>query len=519
MTEKFFDVIGVADAARPRVPAARVHQGQRSRRRAVARPVARTLRRGSRRSIGRAIPLDQPAVRRRRRDASRHRAAVVRGAARAARVSDEVLRGLRTADPRQRLLERARAPEARRPARAGAARARRAVGSSSRASIRTATATRSPRSSRFAITSPAAFAACCRCCSAPPALLLLVACANVGNLLLARGSARGREFAVRKALGAGRGRLIRQMLAESLLLATAGGAIGLVLAKLEPARDRRAAPGRRRRRSITIALDVRVAAIACGLSFARRADRRDSRRPGSCRVRGAATALRAGASSPRDAPRPAARWPIVEVCLALLLAVGAGLLVRSLREIQRVDPGFARVRRCWRCRSSPGIATTRRRSAPRSSTRRSIACARCPASPPPAPCRRCRSSKPTSTSARRSRSTDGPPVVPGDDALIYTTVVAGDYFRAMSIPLERGRLLDRTDRADSAQGGRHQPQRRAQVLAGRRPDRREGQDPVQRTGRRDRSRRHRRRRAARCARSRAARPRCSWRIRRCRSDR
>ena len=75
---------------------------------------------------------------------------------------------------------------------------------------------------------------------------------------------------------------------------------------------------------------------------------------------------------------------------------------------------------------------------------------------------------------RSSIAIDGRPAsVPGDDALIYTTVVAGDYFRAMNIPLERGRLLDPTDRAEHAEGRRHQPQRGAEVLARRRSDRRE----------------------------------------------
>ena len=277
------------------------------------------------------------------------------------------------------------------------------------------------------------------------AFLLLVACANVANLLLARGSSRGREFAVRKALGAGRGRLIRQMLAESLLLATAGGALGLVLAKwslqviaaLVP-HDVAGVDG--------ITLDGRLAAIAFGLSLlaaavAGVAPAWQLSRPG------AVTALREGASS-AGSRRIRSVLVVVEVSLALLLAVGAGLLVKSLREIQRVDPGFSRPQvmalqvfvndrhetpqkkvvffeqAIEKMRSLPGVAAVGAVSAmPFIEANINI---------------------------RSALTIDGrPPSVPGDDALIYTTIVAGDYFRAMNIPLERGRLIGPFDRAES----------------------------------------------------------------------
>jgi putative ABC transport system permease protein len=276
-------------------------------------------------------------------------------------------------------------------------------------------------------------------------LLLLIACANVANLLLARGASRRRELAVRQALGAGRGRLIRQMLAESLLFATAGGALGLLLAKwsldvigaLRPI-DVSGADH--------IVLDARVAAIGFLLSLAAAllagvAPALQLSRPG------ATTALREGSSSPA-ARRVRGAFVVIEVCLAVILAVGAGLLVRSLREIQRVDPGFARTQVmalqvfAWDRNNTPqkraaffGQAVERMRSQP------GVVAAGAVSAMPFIE---------ADINIRSSITIDGrPAAVPGDDALINTTIVAGDYFTAMSIPLDRGRLIDATDRAET----------------------------------------------------------------------
>jgi putative ABC transport system permease protein len=277
------------------------------------------------------------------------------------------------------------------------------------------------------------------------ALLLLVACANVANLMLARGASRGRELAVRQALGAGRGRLIRQMLAESAILATVGGAMGLVLANWSlraiAALGPRDVSGADR-----IALDARVAAIALGLSLlaalvAGIAPAWQLSRPG------AATALREGGSS-SSARGVRTVLVVVEVCLALLLAVGAGLLVRSLREIQRVDPGFGRAQVfalqvfAWDRNDTPQKrAAFFDQTLDRMRTVRGVAAAGAVSAMPFIE---------ANINIRSAIAINGKPAAaPGDEALVYTTIVAGEYFRAMNIPLERGRLLDRTDRAET----------------------------------------------------------------------
>jgi putative ABC transport system permease protein len=171
------------------------------------------------------------------------------------------------------------------------------------------------------------------------ALLLLIACVNVTHLLLARGAQRRGEFAVRAALGAGRARLVRQVLTESLLLSLVGGAVGLVVAAfgvdalraLSPAGLPRAAAIRMDGNVFAFALAVAaLVGLAVGLVPALDAscgDLRDALRRSSRRTAGGGRGLRGA-------------LVVAEVALALVLLVGAGLLVRSLSRLFAISPGF-----------------------------------------------------------------------------------------------------------------------------------------------------------------------------------
>lgn len=170
--------------------------------------------------------------------------------------------------------------------------------------------------------------------------VLLIACANIANLLLVRASERGREIAVRAAIGSGRGRIVAQMLTESLVLAAAGTVLGLVLAwqgirvikSLSPANLPRMESVAIDAGTFAFAAAVTVvAALLFGLAPALRA------------VRGnLADGLRDRGTDTGGARGNKLRTVLVvsEVMLSLVLLVGAGLMVRSFAAIQRVDPGF-----------------------------------------------------------------------------------------------------------------------------------------------------------------------------------
>jgi putative ABC transport system permease protein len=189
--------------------------------------------------------------------------------------------------------------------------------------------------------------------------LLLMVCANIGNLLLARASARGREFAVRTALGAGRGRLVRQLLTESALLAVVGGVLGLTLASWGITALRALAPASLPRVN-TVSLNASVAAfnfgvallagLICGVVPALQAGRRDLHETLKADARG---------SSARSSARARNGLIVVETALGVIVLVGAGLLLRSFLELGRIPLGFAPERvLTFRVALSPARYTT-----------------------------------------------------------------------------------------------------------------------------------------------------------------
>ncbi|HEV8198255.1 MAG TPA: ABC transporter permease, partial [Gemmatimonadales bacterium] len=169
-------------------------------------------------------------------------------------------------------------------------------------------------------------------------IVLLIVCANVANLLLARAASRRREIAVRLALGVGRGRLVRQLLAESLLLAAGGGVIALLLARwggqllratLLPNVSWADSPLDWRVAGVTAAATL-LTGLLTGLAPAIQASRP-----------ALTAALKSGAA---DAASPRSRLRAgllaTQACLSLVLLIGAGLFVRSLWRVVRTDTGY-----------------------------------------------------------------------------------------------------------------------------------------------------------------------------------
>jgi len=170
-------------------------------------------------------------------------------------------------------------------------------------------------------------------------LVLAIACANVAGVLLARATTRRREIAVRLAIGAGRGRLIRQMLVESTLLFLIGGSGGLVLARLMTGALLSLLPAVPLPIDVTLALDGRavvftltlslVAAILSGLAPAFHASRAE-----------VVGALKSGTQGGPERIWLRHAFVVSQVALSIVLVVGAGLFARALQRASEIDPGF-----------------------------------------------------------------------------------------------------------------------------------------------------------------------------------
>jgi predicted permease len=171
--------------------------------------------------------------------------------------------------------------------------------------------------------------------------LLLVACANVANLLLAQASVRERELAIRSALGAARGRLIRQFLTEAFLLSLVGGGLGVLgafwgvawLVALAP-------PNLPRLESVSISIPVLVFALLLSTAVAAGLGAFTAARATSGDLRGALVEGGRGQAGSQGGQRVGRAIVAAQMAITLVLVVGAGLLGRSLMKVLEVNPGF-----------------------------------------------------------------------------------------------------------------------------------------------------------------------------------
>jgi predicted permease len=288
----------------------------------------------------------------------------------------------------------------------------------------------------------AAFADALWVLMATVALVLLVACASLASLLLARNTARARELTVRLAIGARSGRLVRQLLTESVLLSALGGAAGLVFARwAAPVLPRLALGAPSTASPLNLPLDGRLLAFAIGASLLTGV------------LFGLAPALRWSRPGVHDALRPSARvvggrqgfargLVVAQVALALMLLVGAALFVRTFRNYLSVDAGFDR-ERVVTARFDPRLAAIDETRLPALYERLLEEAGRLPG---------VRSATLAvvggATGAARISSVviEGYEPVPGEDPSVHEDYVGPRYFETVGMPIRRGR--DFTDRDD-----------------------------------------------------------------------
>jgi predicted permease len=279
--------------------------------------------------------------------------------------------------------------------------------------------------------------------------VLLIACANLANLLLARAESRHREFAVRTALGAGRARLLRQFMTEGVILSLAGGALGLLLARLGVRALLQAYPDSLPRTG-GVGVDLRVllftfaVSMATGLFFGLAPILH-------IRMKGLISALKEGGA--RGATRTARHHVrrglvMAEVALAVMLVVGAGLLLRTVYNLTTVDAGFNR------SRLATFSMTLAIRNYPQPSTRAQayqrllenlravpgVQAATAMSGLPP--------NRPLNANDTDIDNYTAPPEGPFENVDYYQYVMS-DYFETMGIPIVQGRSFQRADAAST----------------------------------------------------------------------
>jgi putative ABC transport system permease protein len=280
------------------------------------------------------------------------------------------------------------------------------------------------------------------------ALVLLIACANVANLLLMRAAEREREFAVRSALGAARVRLIRQLLTESILLALLGGLGGVLLAHWGTRAILALSPGNLPR-AAEVSIDGYVFGFMLGVSIL------------TALIFGLAPALqfskpdlneslKEGGRGTRGLIRHRLRNALVvsEIALALMLLVGAGLLMRSFVRLLQVNPGFAADKALALEVHVWGLSrTAEQRAAFFEQTLNRIAAL------PGVEAAGAVSALPfhdNPISPNTAFTIEGRPApAQGQEPTAYMTVTTADYFKALGIPLRRGRFYTKFDHRDT----------------------------------------------------------------------
>jgi putative ABC transport system permease protein len=273
------------------------------------------------------------------------------------------------------------------------------------------------------------------------ALVLLIACANVANLLLARSTARQKEIAIRTALGASRSRVVRQLLTESVLLAVVGGGAGLLLAAWGT-RSLLALAPEDLPRVKDVALDGRVLGFTIAVTLL------------TGIIFGLAPALQASSPNLNETLKEGGRGTtgghhrvrgslvIVEVALALMLLVCSGLMIRSFIRLQRVNPGFNTNNALAVNISLPGrkYPTEEQYSGFFAQLIEKTSAL------PGVIAVGASQSLPIQGDYVLSFNIQGrPPDPPGEDKSTNYYAVTPDYFKAMGIPLLRGRLFTEQD--------------------------------------------------------------------------